>query len=78
MLLSRLLHEKAQECERFDGSPSLRYKCFWPCIRGSQDLYCVLQLLRSYKLEYKHKPLQYEVTFMYAPHGPLRFKVTLR
>ncbi|SPP74231.1 probable cytochrome P450 301a1, mitochondrial [Drosophila guanche] len=34
------------------------------------------KLLRNYKLEYKHKPLDYAVTFMYAPDGPLRFKMT--
>ncbi|XP_001361418.2 probable cytochrome P450 301a1, mitochondrial [Drosophila pseudoobscura] len=34
------------------------------------------KLLRNYKLEYNHKPLDYAVTFMYAPDGPLRFKMT--
>lgn len=34
------------------------------------------KLLRNYKLEYNYKPLDYAVTFMYAPDGPLRFKVT--
>ena len=34
------------------------------------------KLLRSYKLEYNHEPLQYAVTFMYAPEGPLRFKMS--
>nr|UPO37781.1 cytochrome P450 301a1 [Liriomyza trifolii] len=34
------------------------------------------KLLRNYKLEYHHEPLKYAVTFMYAPDGPLRFKMT--
>ncbi|XP_054740055.1 probable cytochrome P450 301a1, mitochondrial [Anastrepha obliqua] len=34
------------------------------------------KLLRNYKLEYHHRPLDYAVTFMYAPDGPLRFKMT--
>ncbi|XP_065369515.1 probable cytochrome P450 301a1, mitochondrial [Calliphora vicina] len=34
------------------------------------------KLLRSYKLEYEHEPLDYAVTFMYAPDGPLKFKMT--
>lgn len=34
------------------------------------------KLLRSYKLEYLHEPLEYAVTFMYAPEGPLKFKMT--
>ncbi|XP_030388311.1 probable cytochrome P450 301a1, mitochondrial [Scaptodrosophila lebanonensis] len=34
------------------------------------------KLLRNYKLEYNHAPLEYAVTFMYAPEGPLRFKMT--
>ncbi|XP_068143718.1 probable cytochrome P450 301a1, mitochondrial [Drosophila tropicalis] len=34
------------------------------------------KLLRNYRLEYNHKPLDYAVTFMYAPEGPLRFKMT--
>lgn len=34
------------------------------------------KLLRSYKLEYNHPPLEYAVTFMYAPDGPLKFKMT--
>ena len=37
-----------------------------------------LQLLRTYKLEYNYKPLKYAVTFMYAPDGPLKFKMTRR
>ncbi|EZA60039.1 hypothetical protein X777_15321 [Ooceraea biroi] len=36
------------------------------------------KLLRSYKLEYHHKPLKYKVTFMYAPDGELKFKVLKR
>lgn len=36
------------------------------------------QLLRTHKLEYLHKPLDYAVTFMYAPDGPLKFKMTKR
>ncbi|XP_034107978.1 probable cytochrome P450 301a1, mitochondrial [Drosophila sulfurigaster albostrigata] len=34
------------------------------------------KLLRNYKLEYNHPPLDYAVTFMYAPDGPLRFKMS--
>ncbi|XP_030557723.1 probable cytochrome P450 301a1, mitochondrial isoform X1 [Drosophila novamexicana] len=34
------------------------------------------KLLRNYRLEYNHAPLDYAVTFMYAPDGPLRFKMT--
>lgn len=36
------------------------------------------KLIRSYKLEYHHKPLKYKVTFMYAPDGELKFKVLPR
>uniref|UniRef100_A0A182Y367 Uncharacterized protein n=1 Tax=Anopheles stephensi TaxID=30069 RepID=A0A182Y367_ANOST len=36
------------------------------------------KLIRSFKLEYHHKPLNYEVTFMYAPEGALKFKMTPR
>uniref|UniRef100_A0A336MYW7 CSON008667 protein n=1 Tax=Culicoides sonorensis TaxID=179676 RepID=A0A336MYW7_CULSO len=36
------------------------------------------KLLRTHKLEYHHKPLKYAVTFMYAPEGPLRFKMIKR
>ncbi|KAF4527841.1 hypothetical protein B566_EDAN014642 [Ephemera danica] len=36
------------------------------------------KLIRSYKLEFHHDPLDYEVTFMYAPKGELRFKMTRR
>nr|CAD7444014.1 unnamed protein product [Timema bartmani] len=36
------------------------------------------KLIRSYKLEFQHAPLDYKVTFMYAPDGALRFKMTPR
>ncbi|XP_075234663.1 putative cytochrome P450 301a1, mitochondrial [Lycorma delicatula] len=36
------------------------------------------KLVRSYKLEYLHEPLEYKVTFMYAPEGPLKFRMTPR
>lgn len=36
------------------------------------------KLVRNYKLEYNHKPLDYAITFMYAPDGPLKFKMTKR
>ncbi|KAL1114833.1 hypothetical protein AAG570_007657 [Ranatra chinensis] len=36
------------------------------------------KLIRSYKLEYLHEPLEYKVTFMYAPEGELKFKMTER
>ncbi|XP_066154568.1 probable cytochrome P450 301a1, mitochondrial isoform X1 [Euwallacea fornicatus] len=36
------------------------------------------KLVRSYKLEYLHQPLEYKVTFMYAPDGELKFKMTDR
>ncbi|CAG9762905.1 unnamed protein product [Ceutorhynchus assimilis] len=36
------------------------------------------KLIRSYKLEYLHKPLDYKVTFMYAPDGELKFKISKR
>lgn len=36
------------------------------------------KLVRNYKLEYNHKSLDYAVTFMYAPDGPLKFKMTKR
>ncbi|XP_017784364.1 PREDICTED: probable cytochrome P450 301a1, mitochondrial isoform X2 [Nicrophorus vespilloides] len=36
------------------------------------------KLIRSYKLEFHHDPLEYKVTFMYAPDGDLKFKVTKR
>ncbi|KAL9914288.1 putative cytochrome P450 301a1, mitochondrial [Glossina fuscipes fuscipes] len=34
------------------------------------------KLLRNYKLEYNYPALDYSVTFMYAPDGPLKFKMT--
>lgn len=36
------------------------------------------KLVRNYKLEYHHKPLDYAITFMFAPDGPLKFKMTPR
>nr|UEN71162.1 cytochrome P450 4AV17 [Meteorus pulchricornis] len=36
------------------------------------------KLIRNYKLEYQHEPLNYKVTFMYAPDGDLKFKITKR
>lgn len=36
------------------------------------------KLVRNYKLEYNHKPLDYAITFMYAPDGPLKFKMSKR
>ncbi|XP_045479873.1 probable cytochrome P450 301a1, mitochondrial [Harmonia axyridis] len=36
------------------------------------------KLVRSFKLEYNHEPLEYKVTFMYAPEGELKFKMTPR
>uniref|UniRef100_A0A8D8LHC6 Probable cytochrome P450 301a1, mitochondrial n=1 Tax=Cacopsylla melanoneura TaxID=428564 RepID=A0A8D8LHC6_9HEMI len=36
------------------------------------------KLIRSYRLEFNHKPLEYKVTFMYAPDGDLKFKMTPR
>lgn len=38
----------------------------------------IAKLIRNYKLEFHHEPLDYKVTFMYAPHGDLRFKLTPR
>lgn len=35
-------------------------------------------MLRKYQLEFNHKPLEYAVTFMYAPDGPLQFKMSKR
>lgn len=34
--------------------------------------------MRTYKLEFNYKPLDYTVTFMYAPEGKLKFKMTER
>ncbi|KAK6625927.1 hypothetical protein RUM43_006226 [Polyplax serrata] len=36
------------------------------------------KLIRKFKLEFLHEPLDYKVTFMYAPDGNLQFKVTER
>ncbi|XP_011568545.3 probable cytochrome P450 301a1, mitochondrial [Plutella xylostella] len=36
------------------------------------------KLLRKYRLEYHHEPLEYAVTFMYAPDGPLRLRMIER
>ncbi|PSN46858.1 putative cytochrome P450 301a1 [Blattella germanica] len=36
------------------------------------------KLIRSYRLEYHHEPLEYKVTFMYAPDGELKFKLARR
>ncbi|XP_050442823.1 probable cytochrome P450 301a1, mitochondrial [Adelges cooleyi] len=38
----------------------------------------IAKLIRSYKLEYQYEPLKYKVTFMYAPDGELKFKMTER
>nr|XP_022909506.1 probable cytochrome P450 301a1, mitochondrial [Onthophagus taurus] len=36
------------------------------------------KLIRSYKLEFHHDPLEYKVTFMYAPDGDLKLRVLKR
>ncbi|KAL7046891.1 hypothetical protein ACKWTF_002732 [Chironomus riparius] len=36
------------------------------------------KLIRNYKLEYNYAPLKYAITFMYAPDGDLKFKMTRR
>ncbi|KAL3265687.1 hypothetical protein HHI36_009890 [Cryptolaemus montrouzieri] len=36
------------------------------------------KLVRSFKMEYHHDPLKYKVTFMYAPEGELKFRMTPR
>ncbi|PNF21559.1 putative cytochrome P450 301a1, mitochondrial [Cryptotermes secundus] len=36
------------------------------------------KLIRSYRLEYHHKPLEYKVTFMYAPDGNLTLRLIPR
>ncbi|ERL93684.1 hypothetical protein D910_10972 [Dendroctonus ponderosae] len=36
------------------------------------------KLIRTYRLDYFHEPLEYKVTFMYAPDGALKFKITER
>ncbi|KAE8745657.1 Cytochrome P450 CYP301 [Frankliniella occidentalis] len=36
------------------------------------------KLVRKFRLEYHHRPLDYQVTFMYAPEGELRFKLVER
>ncbi|XP_050552001.1 probable cytochrome P450 301a1, mitochondrial [Spodoptera frugiperda] len=36
------------------------------------------KLIRRYRLEYHHEPLDYAVTFMYAPDGPLRLRMIER
>lgn len=36
------------------------------------------KLIRTHKIEYNYEPLEYAVTFMYAPDGPLKFKMTKR
>jgi hypothetical protein len=39
----------------------------------------LVKILRKYKLEYEHKPLDYEIVgAMYAPKGDLKFKMTPR
>ncbi|KAK7603884.1 hypothetical protein V9T40_004157 [Parthenolecanium corni] len=38
----------------------------------------ISKLLRRYKLEYHHEPLEYQVTFMYAPDGDLKFRMVPR
>lgn len=43
-----------------------------------QIIYFYFQLLRRYRLEYHHEPLEYAVTFMYAPDGPLRLRMLER
>lgn len=36
------------------------------------------KLVRNYKLDFKHPPLKYAITFMYAPDGDLKFTMTPR
>lgn len=36
------------------------------------------KLVRNYKLDFKYPPLNYSITFMYAPEGDLKFKMTPR
>lgn len=36
------------------------------------------KLVRNYKLEFNYPPLKYAITFMYAPDGDLKFKMTPR
>jgi cytochrome P450 len=36
------------------------------------------KLIRNYKLEFNHEPLKYCITFMFAPNGNLKFKMTPR
>ncbi|XP_061717347.1 probable cytochrome P450 301a1, mitochondrial [Cydia pomonella] len=38
----------------------------------------LVKLIRRYRLEYHHEPLDYAVTFMYAPEGPLRLRMIER
>jgi len=36
------------------------------------------KLIRNYKLEFDYPALKYAITFMYAPDGDLKFKMTRR
>ncbi|XP_054265135.1 probable cytochrome P450 301a1, mitochondrial [Macrosteles quadrilineatus] len=36
------------------------------------------KLIRNFKLSYHHEPLEYKVTFMYAPDGDLKFRMEPR
>ncbi|CAH1406869.1 unnamed protein product [Nezara viridula] len=36
------------------------------------------KLIRTYRIEYFHEPLEYKVTFMYAPDGNLKLKMSKR
>ncbi|KRT81820.1 cytochrome P450 [Oryctes borbonicus] len=36
------------------------------------------KLIRSYNIEYHHQPLEYKVTFMYAPHGEMKLRMMKR
>uniref|UniRef100_A0A1B6H313 Cytochrome P450 n=2 Tax=Cuerna arida TaxID=1464854 RepID=A0A1B6H313_9HEMI len=38
----------------------------------------IAKLIRNFRLSYHHEPLQYKVTFMYAPHGDLRLRMEPR
>lgn len=41
-------------------------------------LCCLFQMIQNFKVEYNHKKLDYVMSPMYMPNGPLKFKLTDR
>ncbi|VVD02181.1 unnamed protein product [Leptidea sinapis] len=72
-----------QDCGRLHSFASLPYGfgariCLGRRFADLEIQVLLAKLLRRYRLEYHYEPLQYAVTFMYAPDGPLRLRMVPR